>query len=231
MTDIESTRDMLARHHRDGPHFANLMKETFPERFGEGFWSAWDRAVGPVLSDPPVIVDLGAGPGLFLQEVARRYPGARAFGVECAPYMIEAADPLPEGCAFIEADLHDPRLPLDDDSVDAALASVVLHEMSQPVKTLIEIRRCLKPGGRIYILDWVRTPLAEYIRNETDDEGEIFDPATPAERLDDLFTHFIEHNRFSREDLIYMMEKSGFRILESELLKGGRFARLIGVKR
>jgi arsenite methyltransferase len=120
-------------------------------------------------------------------------------------------------------------LPLEDGSVDAVMASVVLHEMNQPVRTLLEMNRCLKPGGRLYIADWVRAPLEVYIRAQTE-EARVFDPNTPVDEVEDLFIHFIEHNRFSREDLIYLLNKTGFSLLHSEIAKEGRYARLIAEK-
>lgn len=223
---IDKTRELLARHHRDGERFAQMMKEGFAGRFDETFWSEWQRWVGPVLSEPPVVVDLGSGPGMFLQALAERYPGIRATGVDCAPYMLEAAVDLPPGCQLVEEDLHEPRLPFADGEVDAAMASVVIHEMNQPIRLLQETHRFLKPGGRLYILDWVRVPLEVYVRAQTE-EARVYDPATPAEELDDLLVHFMEHNRFSREDLIYMLNHTGFAVLDSTVTREGRYARLV----
>ncbi len=226
---LQKTQQMLAKHHRDGERFAQMMKEGFERRFDETFWTVWDRWMVPAYSSAPVVLDLGAGPGMFVKAVGERYQGVRAIGVECAPYMIEAVGALPEGCEILCEDLHDPRLSLTDGTVDAALASVVLHEMDQPVRTLLETHRCLKPGGRLMVLDWVRVPLEVYVRSQTE-EARIFDAATPVEELDDFFVHFIEHNRFSREDLIYMLNKTGFAVIDSEVTREGRYARIIAEK-
>jgi SAM-dependent methyltransferase len=224
---MKQTQDMLAKHHRDGEAFAQLMKDTFEDRFNDTFWAIWAELMEPALSDSPTILDLGTGPGLFLKALARRYPGVRALGVECAPYMLDAAEDLPANCEIFTADLHDPHLPLEEGSVDVAVASVVLHEMHQPVRTLLEMYRCLKPGGRFYVLDWVRAPLEQYLQ---DSELAVFDRATPVDALEDLFVHFIEHNRFSIDDLAFLLEKTGFRLLDKTPLKGGRQARLIAEK-
>jgi arsenite methyltransferase len=227
---IEQTQAMLAKHHRDGARFAEMMKQGFAERFNESFWTDWAYWIEPVYSASPVVVDLGSGPGMFLKALAERTPGMHAIGVECAPYMLEATIELPAGCEVIGEDLHDPHLPVADNSVDAAMASVVLHEMSQPLRTLMEMQRVLKPGGRFYILDWVRAPLEIYIRHQTE-EARVFDRNTPVEELEDLLTHFIEHNRFSREDLIYMLNHTGFAVLHSSLAKEGRYAQIVAEKR
>lgn len=224
---LKQTQDMLAKHHRDGAAFAQMMKDTFDGRFNEAFWEIWDQNMQPALSEVPVILDLGTGPGMLLKALAGRYPQLRAIGVECAEYMLDAADDLPSGCEIIAADLHDPHLPLGDGSVDAAVASVVLHEMHQPVRALREIARCLKPGGRLYVLDWVRAPLQQYLEEV---ELDVFADDTPVDALEDLFIHFIEHNRFSSDDLVFLLENTGFRVLETTALKDGRQVRIIAEK-
>lgn len=224
---LQQTQAMLAKHHRDGEAFAELMKETYVGRFNDAFWAVWAERVEPILSDAPVVLDLGTGPGLFLQDVAQRHPQIKAMGVECAEYMLDAAKGLSENCEIIEADLHDPHLPLSDASVDAVVASVVLHEMHQPVRTLQEMQRCLKPGGIFYVMDWVRAPLAQYLESS---ELDVFDRQTDTGELEDLFIHFIEHNRFSIDDLVFMLESTGFRVLEKTPLKDGQMARLVAEK-
>ena len=203
------------------------MKETFEGRFNDEFWQLWQQKISPHMGDNPVVLDLGTGPGMFLRALVERYPSVKAIGVECAPYMLDAAEALPDNAQILTADLHDPKLPIEDDCVDAAVASVVLHEMQQPVKTLMEIQRCLKPGGVFYVLDWVRAPLAIYLQ---DTEVKVFDKNTSAEELEDLFVHFIEHNRFSLEDLEFLLIKTGFEILETTPLVQGRQARILAKK-
>jgi len=218
---MAQTRVMLASHHRDGEAFAELMKETYQRRFDEAFWQAWQQWMAPLMGECSLTLDLGTGPGLFLQELSQRYPGHRAVGVECAEYMLAAVD---AGCEVIEADLHDPHLPFTNGEVDLVMASVVLHEMHQPIRTLQEMHRCLKSGGRICIFDWVRVPLSQYLASE---EKAVFDPAMPLEELEGSFIHFIEHNRFSADDLAFMLQQCGFKILDQQLMRDGQFARLI----
>lgn len=229
MTDksMQQTREMLARHHRDGDAFAQLMKDTFDGRYDAEFWQAWQHSIEPVLPTAPVVLDLGTGPGMFLRAIADRYPQARAYGVECASYMLDAAIALPHNCEIIAADLHDPHLPLADNSVDAAVAMVVLHEMHQPVRTMLEVYRCLKPGGRLFVYDWVRAPLQQYLANRP---LQVFARDTAVQDVDQLFVHFIEHNRFSTDDLEFMLQQTGFRVLEKTLQNNNQQARLIAEK-
>lgn len=45
------------------------------------------------------------------------------------------------------------QFPIPDHTVDAAFATMVLHHMDQPFETILEIKRILKPGGRIVLTD------------------------------------------------------------------------------
>jgi len=220
---LQQTREMLSSHHRDGEWFAQLMKDTYAGRFDEAFWRQWQQWMAPAMGESPLILDLGTGPGLFLKDIAQRYPTSRAVGVECAEYMLAAA----EGCELVEADLHDPHLPFAEGEVDVVMASVVLHEMHQPIRTLQEVYRCLKPGGRICIFDWVRVPLQQYLESE---EQAVFDPSMSLEALEDTFIHFIEHNRFSADDISFMLQQCGFKVLHQEMLRNGQFTRLVAEK-
>jgi hypothetical protein len=88
----------------------------------------------------------------------------------------------------------------------------------------------MRRGGRFYITDWVRAPLEVYVRNQTD-EARLFGPDITTAELEDFFIHFVEHNRFSREDLIYLLNHTGFAVIHSEIAKEGRYARIVAEKR
>ena len=47
-------------------------------------------------------------------------------------------------------------LPLSDAELDVALAMLVLHHVDDLEAAFVEIRRVIKPGGRLIVLDMVR---------------------------------------------------------------------------
>ena len=228
MNKINETQEMLAKHHRDGSAFAELMKQTFAGRFNDEFWSLWETHIEPALRSNPQILDLGTGPGTFLKVITERHPNAKAIGVECAQYMQDAMETAEGSTELITADLRDPHLPLEDGSIDVAVASVVVHEMHQPIRSFHEVARLLKPGGMFYILDWVRVPLDQYLQNSSDID--VFSTASTAEELDNIFVHFIEHNRFTTDDLVFMLERCGFEIVLKQMINENQMVRLIARK-
>jgi ubiquinone/menaquinone biosynthesis C-methylase UbiE len=56
-------------------------------------------------------------------------------------------------------------LPLEDDSVDAAFANVVLHHAEEPAAMLREMSRVTRPGGTVAIVDEVEHHY-EWMRDE-----------------------------------------------------------------
>src|SRR5271165_909568 len=52
---------------------------------------------------------------------------------------------------FIQDLNRDPRLPLDDASIDAATICVSIQYLEQPVAVLSEVARVLRPGGSVVI--------------------------------------------------------------------------------
>ena len=95
------------------------------------------------------IVDIGAGPGFLAAEMAAE--GARVVAVDPSASMRELARGL--GVDFVIEDGSAEALPLPDGSVDAAVATQVLEYVPDVPGALAEIRRVLRPGGRVLLLD------------------------------------------------------------------------------
>lgn len=221
----EQTRQHLDAHH-GGEHFHDVMVRSFDKRFGDAFWSYWSEHVAPHHGTTPTYVDLGCGPGLMLRAWRQRWPDAALHGVELQPYMLDTARSLATevGATLHEADLHTASLPLLDGSVDGILCSMVVHEMREPIGMLREARRLLRPSGRLMIMDWVRVPLAQYLAGWDDDP---FDPGVDAKTRADRIDHFMEHNEFSREDLLWMVGKCGLTVQTSTERGDGQFLWLV----
>jgi ubiquinone/menaquinone biosynthesis C-methylase UbiE len=95
------------------------------------------------------VLDAGCGSGPLA--AALRAKGAIVTGFDSSPAMVELAKQRLGGTADLHvADLSQP-LPFDDDTFDDAAASLVLHYLKDWTAPLAELRRVLKPGGRLII--------------------------------------------------------------------------------
>ena len=107
------------------------------------------------------VLEVGCGTGELTQRARLRVGvDGRVCGIDPSAEMIAVARHKAERAgldidyrvASIEA------LPLADASVDVVLSSVMMHHLPNAVKQLglCEVRRVLKPGGRLLIVDFKR---------------------------------------------------------------------------
>ncbi|MBC9718757.1 class I SAM-dependent methyltransferase [Streptomyces sp. TRM66268-LWL] len=93
------------------------------------------------------ILDAGCGSGLLF--AALRDRGATVSGFDASAEMLQLARRrLGDGADLQVTDLGSP-LPYPDDTFDDAVASLVLHYLEDWGPALAELRRVLKPGGRL----------------------------------------------------------------------------------
>jgi len=103
---------------------------------------------------PLDLLDLGAGCGWMSYRLALR--GHRPVAVDVLTDGrdgLGAARHFLENAVFSRFNAEFDQLPFRDASFDAAMFNATLHYSSDYLKTLREVRRCLRPGGRVVILD------------------------------------------------------------------------------
>ena len=103
------------------------------------------------------VADIGSGTGFFaVPAVGMVGPKGRVYAIDLSAQMLEDLREKLEraGAGNLETlRSEEDRIPLPDASVDFAFLACVLHELDGP-GTLLEVRRILKPGGRLGIVDW-----------------------------------------------------------------------------
>ena len=112
------------------------------------------------------VADVGTGTGFVAAGIAPRV--RRVLGVDNAPTMLEVARKNLRALGASNVDLavgEATRLPLEDASVDAAFANMVLHHAEDPAAMLREMARVVRPGGTVAISDEVAHPYA-WMREE-----------------------------------------------------------------
>ena len=114
------------------------------------------------LLDPALVVgDLGCGTGNLSEVLAPVV--RRVVAVDESGAMLTAA--RKRLAAFENTDVRSgslEALPVDDAELDVALMFMVTHFVLEPAKVLSEVRRVLKPNGRLLILDLTSHEREEY---------------------------------------------------------------------
>jgi arsenite methyltransferase len=104
------------------------------------------------------ILDVGCGPGFYCAEVLDQVgPEGSVVGVDPSPAMLALAAARCEGRGEVELlDGDALALPVADGAFDGAICVQVLEYVEAATEALAEIRRALRPGGRIVVwdVDW-----------------------------------------------------------------------------
>ena len=104
------------------------------------------------------VLDIACGTGLVSFAAARAVgPSGHVLGVDLSERMIDAAEHRPtqpglSNCSFSRMDAE--RLALPDASFDVVLCALGLMYMPDPEQALREMRRVLRPGGRLALAVW-----------------------------------------------------------------------------
>jgi ubiquinone/menaquinone biosynthesis C-methylase UbiE len=108
------------------------------------------------------VADVGAGTGYFTLPLAGISGGAvKVYAVDISREMLEAVRVAAKGLGNIELLLaNEDEIPLASDLLDLALMVNVLHEL-EGTGTLKEVRRSLRPGGKLAVVDWRRRLMLE----------------------------------------------------------------------
>ncbi|GAA2844624.1 class I SAM-dependent methyltransferase [Nonomuraea rubra] len=108
------------------------------------------------------ILDAGCGAGALMAALRER--GAVVTGIDSSAGMLAAARRrLGDDADLQVADVRDP-LPFADGTFDDVVASLVLHYLEDWGPTLAEMRRVLRPGGRL--IASVNHPFVDWLTEE-----------------------------------------------------------------
>ena len=138
-----------------------------PEREDEERPAAVIDALG--LRGGEVVADLGAGSGYFTFRIAPKVgTRGKVLAVEIQDEMLDAirrraTELKVTNVEEVKASETDPKLPAN--GVDLVLMVDVYHELAYPFEVMTEVRKALRPGGRVVFVEYrkedPRVPIKE----------------------------------------------------------------------
>lgn len=104
-----------------------------------------------------VVADIGAGTGYYTFPIAAKVPKGKVYAVEiqqsAITYLQQRGKQLKlNNVIVVKGGEKSPNLP--DNAIDLAIMVDVYHELSYPQEMLQAIRRSLKPGGKLLLLEY-----------------------------------------------------------------------------
>jgi arsenite methyltransferase len=182
---VKRDHQQMHQLHRDSRAYIGMLED--PKR--DAYQKPHEVFSALAIKPSEVIADIGAGSGYFTFRLAHHVgDNGKIYGVDVSPDMIlhlnrRIRDLKAINVVSILADPDDPLLA--DGSIDRFFFSDSWHHIENHTKYLSLIKKMLKPGGEVVMIDFHKKEL----------------PVGPPMQM-----------KIAREDLIKEMEANGFRL-------------------
>lgn len=170
---------------------------------------------------PPnaTVLDIGCGNGRLYQELAKNQ--VNYIGIDSADRLIEVAKQKYPEARFIVADMT--KIPLQEGIADVIFSIASFHHLPTDelrIQALREMKRLLKPDGKVIMLNW--NLYSNWARGKdfsSDENGDFYIPWKDAKKQV-LATRY--YHGFMLEDLHDLAEQAGLMIEKQYYSKDGR---------
>ena len=162
-----------------------------------------DKAKQPLIEQAAItpglrVLDIGCGTGSMAINIKRIYREADVVGIDPDPDALAVSQRKAKRAGLsIEFDRgFADRMPYADASFDRVFSSFMFHHLAADEKTatLGEIRRVLKPGGSLHLLDFVRE---HSVHSSTKEHGHLIHRSgAVAERIESRMTSLMDEAGF-----------------------------------
>ncbi|MGL5414846.1 MAG: class I SAM-dependent methyltransferase [Clostridium sp.] len=109
------------------------------------------------LPENSTLVDIGTGTGFFAQAILDKLPSSSCIGFDISQDMLNwtTENIVPKFNSRYSVKLMpENEIPAEDNSTDLVFMIAVYHELDNPELLLKEVKRILKPTGKLLICDW-----------------------------------------------------------------------------
>lgn len=145
-------------HGREIAHVMGHPAIKWLERTEREMEEAPSKAIAAIdLAPNAVLADIGAGSGYYSFRLSEKVPKGKIVAVDIQPEMLDFLRKKSAELGITNVEPHlgtieDVKLPAA--SLDAALMVDSYHEFSHPREMLASLHHALKPGGRIFLLEF-----------------------------------------------------------------------------
>jgi ubiquinone/menaquinone biosynthesis C-methylase UbiE len=150
------------------------------------------------------ILDIACGTGELEKRLLNVHSDLKIIGVDISEKMLDMARLKLPNLEFVKASAI--AMPFPDHKFDMVVTVSAFHYFDQPLDTLEEIRRILKPQGKVIIMDWCRD---YWLCHALDLFLKMFDPA--------------HKDCYSQKELRDLLIASGFDVMNEKKQKLGAF--------
>lgn len=136
----------------------NFMGMSWLERSTRNQEENTDLAIKKLpINEASVVADIGAGSGFYTFRIAKRVPKGKVYAVEIQDSAIKHLKEKSIELGFdnvitVKGTEKSPQLP--ENSIDLAIMVDVYHELLHPHEVLQEIKKSLKPDGKLLLIEY-----------------------------------------------------------------------------
>lgn len=113
------------------------------------YWDYRDKAIiDNIPKAAEVIMDIGCGEGITLEKICNIFKDKRIIGTDIDEKNIGICKIY--GLSATKGDVY--HIDMKNESVDCCILSEVVEHLDDPRSAFLEIRRVLKPGGRLVVV-------------------------------------------------------------------------------
>jgi ubiquinone/menaquinone biosynthesis C-methylase UbiE len=106
------------------------------------------------LSPANVLLDLGAGTGIFAKEFSKKLNSGKIYACDTNKVMVDWMQQNLVEKNIIPILSTENSIDFENESIDCVYMIAVYHELDEPLELLKEAYRLIKQGGKIAIIDW-----------------------------------------------------------------------------
>ncbi|MEW6146293.1 MAG: ubiquinone/menaquinone biosynthesis methyltransferase [Thermodesulfobacteriota bacterium] len=185
--------------------------------FSLGMDRLWRKRLSEEIMGADTVLDVATGTGEVAIETAGSLKGCRVVGADPSARMLELARKKIEAAgnagriSLARCDAE--HLPFKDGAFDAVTIAFGIRNTADPLKSLTEMKRVLRPGGKAGVMEFaiprnrIFAPVyLFYFRNFLPFVGSLFGTGVEYKYLSESTSAFPQ-----RESFVKLMEAAGFR--------------------